>query len=104
MALFEVDIIDPYEHDRMKQYAEFVSCISTGRYLVTVRSIHQEPNCSHRPRPHAGREEELLPPLKCRVMPNGVHVHLYSSKNEELFLRFVEVSDPENEALFDAFY
>ena len=59
MALFEVDMIDPYERDQMKKYAEFVSCVFTGRYLVIVRSIHQEPDCSHSPFPQAGREEEL---------------------------------------------
>jgi hypothetical protein len=104
MAIFEVDAIDTHEHDQIKKHAEFVNCIYIGGYLVTVRSIHHEPNCPYQPISLPGRDEEAGKLHKCSVMPNGVHVHLYSSDNKERYIRFIEVSDAENEALFEAYY
>ena len=104
MALFEVDAIDPHERDQIQKYSEFVDCIDTGRYLVIVRSIHHEPHCPHHPTPQPGRTEVPGSLLKCSVMPNGVHVHLYTSDKKEQYMRFIEVSDAENEALFEDYY
>ena len=104
MALFEVDLLDPHERDQIHKYAEFVSCLSTGRYLLTIRSIHCQSHCSHHPLPQTGRVEKPGKLLKCRIMPNGVHAHLFLNEHDEQYLRFIEVSDADNETIFDAFY
>jgi hypothetical protein len=104
MAIFEVDAVDDHERDQIRRYANFVNCIYIGGYLVTVRSIHHEPDCPYQPLCHPEQAEEVGKLRKCSVMPNGVHVHLYVSDNEERYMRFIEVSDAENEALFAAYY
>ena len=104
MALFEVDTLDPHEGDQIHQYAEFVNCLSTGRYLITIRSIHRQSHCPHHPLTQPGRMEEPGRLLKCRIMPNGVHAHLYINEHNEQYLRFIEVSDADNETIFDAYY
>ncbi len=104
MAVFEVDVLEEHEQDQVQRYAEFVSSIYIGGYLVTVRSIHHEPHCPYQPVPQPGRAEVAGRLLKCCVMPNGVHVHLYTSDSDEHYMRFIEVSDAENEALFEAYY
>ena len=104
MAIFEVDVMDAHERDQIHQYAEFIHSVVLGGYLVTVRSIHHEPACSYQPIPFPGRAEGAGRFCKCSVMPNGVHVHLYHSENAGRYLRFVDVSDAENEALFALYY
>ncbi|SRR5579884_788139 len=104
MAVFEIDVLEEHERDQIQQYSEFMSCNYIGGYLVTVRSIHHAPHCPHRPTSQPGGANTTEEPLRCSVMPNGVHVHLYLNDKNERYMRFIEVSDEENEALFDEYY
>jgi hypothetical protein len=104
MAVFEIDAVDAHERDQIQRYSEFVNCIFIGGYLVTVRSIHHEPDCPYQPALRPERAEAVGRLRKCSVMPNGVHVHLYTSDTKEHYMRFIEVSDAENKALFAAYY
>jgi hypothetical protein len=104
MAVFAVDTVEEHEREQIQKYAEFVSCDYIGGYLITVRSIHHEPDCQHQPVVQAERMEPAGKLLKCSIMPNGVHVHLYAADNKERYMRFIEVSDADNEAMLTAFY
>ena len=104
MAVFEVDTVEEHEREQIQRYSEFVTCDYIGGYLITVRSIHHEPHCPHQPIPQPGRAEPEGRLLKCSMMPDGVHVHLYTTEGEEHYMRFIEVSDADNEALFAAYY
>lgn len=104
MAVFEVDELKTHEREQIEKYAEYITCTYIGGYLITVRSIHHEPHCPHQPASQPGRADATGEPLRCSVMPNGVHVHLYVNDNNERSIRFIEVSDEDNEALFDEYY
>ncbi|MBV9231386.1 MAG: hypothetical protein JOZ18_18900 [Chloroflexi bacterium] len=104
MAVFHIDTMDTHERDQIQKYSEFVNCIDIGGCLVTVRSIHHEPDCPYQPASQPGRVEAAGRLRKCSVMPNGVHVHLYSTDTKEHYMRFIDVSDTENKALFAAYY
>lgn len=104
MAVFAVDNVEKREREQIQKYAEFVSCDYIGGYLITVRSIHHEPDCPHQPVEQPERAEPEGRLLKCSIMPNGVHVHLYGSNSEGQYMRFIEVSDADNEAILEAFY
>jgi hypothetical protein len=104
MAVFAVDDLKAHEREQIEKYAEYVTCTYIGGYLITVRSVHHEPQCPHQPVAQLGRAEMAGRLLRCSVMPNGVHVHLYIDENNERSMRFVEVSDEENEELFEAYY
>jgi hypothetical protein len=104
MAVFEVDDLKAHEREQIEKYAEYVTCTYIGGYLITVRSVHHEPQCPHQPVSQEGRAVIPGRLLRCCVMPNGVHVHLYSGNNNEQYMRFIEVSDEENEVLFEEYY